>query len=150
MIHQGTDGLLRGLMTDGMFSSDPMKLHIPLHLSALDRCPSLLPWFQSWCPDLHISSLTPEGWFTVGHGTNGFTLNTDGIPVPEASAANWFLWAPPPAAGHYVMEELATSHHKRPFLNHIFVCPRFFTSQWRRCRLGDSSWLAGLLALLHA
>jgi hypothetical protein len=31
MIHQGTDGLSRGILTDGVFAADPMKLHIPLH-----------------------------------------------------------------------------------------------------------------------
>jgi len=29
MIHQGTDGLSRGILTDGVFAADPMKLHIP-------------------------------------------------------------------------------------------------------------------------
>ena len=29
-------------------------------------------------------------------------------------------------------EELAVSRHKRPHLNHIFIVPRIFTSQWRR------------------
>jgi len=34
MIHQGTDGLPRGLLTAGVFAADPMKLHLPLHLTA--------------------------------------------------------------------------------------------------------------------
>jgi hypothetical protein len=51
MIHQGTDGLSRGLLTDGIFSTDSMKFHIPLHLSAVERQPSLVEWVQSWCPD---------------------------------------------------------------------------------------------------
>lgn len=132
MIHQGTDGLSRGLLTDGVFSTDPMKLHIPLHLSAVDRQPSLIRWIQSWCPDNSIHPLTPAGWFTTGHGFEGFSRDPAGLTIPKPTSANWFLWTPPPAAGRAALEELATSRHKRPHLNHIFVCPRLFTSEWRR------------------
>jgi hypothetical protein len=61
MIHKGTDGLSRGLLTDGIFSTDSMKLHIPLHVSAFEQQPSLLEWIQSWCPDASIQPLTPAG-----------------------------------------------------------------------------------------
>lgn len=132
MIHQGTDGLSRGVMTDGVFSADPMKLHIPLHLSALDRSPTLLQWIRSWCPLATIQPLTPEEWFTTGHGIGGFIHNSDGVPIPVPSSQHWFLWAPAPAAGRHALDELATSRHKRPHINHIFICPRLFTSQWRR------------------
>jgi hypothetical protein len=49
MIHQGTDGLSRGLLTDGVFASDPMHMHVPLHLAAHDWSSTLLPWIQAWC-----------------------------------------------------------------------------------------------------
>ena len=38
----------------------------------------------------------------------------------------------PPAASRQALEELATSRHKRPWFNHIFICPRLFTSRWRK------------------
>jgi len=31
------------------------------------------------------------------------------------------------------VEELSSSRHKRPHLNHVFICPRLFTQYWRKC-----------------
>jgi hypothetical protein len=132
MIHQGTDGLSRGLLTDGVFASDPMRLHVPLHLAAHDRCSALLPWIQAWCPLPSIQPLTPEAWFHEGHGLSGFVPGPAGTCFPTLHQDEWFLWCPPPAAARAALEELAISHHKRPFLNHIFIVPRLFTSMWRR------------------
>jgi hypothetical protein len=126
MIQQGTDGLSRGMLTDGVFGSQPMALHIPLHLDAVIRSPSVLGWLRSWCPDSTITPLTPLEWFTVGHGLR------DASPVPIESSTAWFAWAPAPAAARHALEELATSRHKRTDRNHIFICPRLFTSQWRK------------------
>ncbi len=132
MIQQGTDGLSRGLHTDGVFANQPMHLHIPLHLPALDRSPTLLPWIRSWCPDPTISPLSPEGWYREGHGITDYTRSPDGMHHPALSQLQWFLWAPAPAASRQALEELATSRHKRPWFNHIFICPRLFTSRWRK------------------
>jgi hypothetical protein len=132
MIHQGTDGLSRGLLTDGVFAMDPMKLHLPLHLSAPARHPALVPWVQSWCPDPSIQPLQPEEWFTSGHGIGGFQPGPAGTDFPIPHPSVWFLWTPPPAAARAALEELAISRHKRPYLNHIFMVPRLFTAQWRR------------------
>ena len=131
MIQQGTDGLSRGLLTDRVFANQPMSFHIPLHLSALDRSPSLLPWIRSWCPDSHISALTPEGWYLEGHGIQNYAP-IYGIIQPVPSPVSWYLWMPPPAACRHALGELATSRHKRTSLNHIIVCPRLFTSRWRK------------------
>jgi hypothetical protein len=133
MIQQGTDGLSRGLLMDGVFSGDSMSLHIPLHLSALERAPDLLPWVRSWRPDPSVLALTPADWYTIGHGLSAsYTLNIDGIPVPLEHPSVWFLCAPPPAAARTTLAELAASRHKSPHLNHIVLLPRLFTSEWRR------------------
>jgi hypothetical protein len=132
MIHQGTDGLSRGLLTDGVFAADPMKLHLPLHLSAPDRHLPLVSWVQSWCPDSSILPLQPAEGFTTGHGLAGFTPGPSGTDFPTMHSNSWFLWTPPPAAARAALEELAVSRHKRPHLNHIILVPRLFTSQWRR------------------
>jgi len=126
MIQQGTDGLSRGLLTNGVFGGQPMALHVPLHLDAIARHPPVLDWIRSWSPDHTITPLTPVQWYVTGHGL------TDAQPFPEESAGTWFAWVPAPAAARHALEELATSRHKRPFLNHIFVCPRLFTSRWRK------------------
>jgi len=133
MIHQGTDGLSRGLLTDGVFASDPMKLHVPLHLSAHHRHPPLINWVQSWCPQASIQPLSPAEWYWEGHGLASAGITSSwGTYFPSLHPSNWFLWSPPPAAARAALEELAASRHKRPNLNHIFVVPRLFTSQWRR------------------
>ena len=132
MICQGTDGLSRGLLTDGVFAADPMKLHLPLHLEAHERHPSVVQWIQSWCPDADIVPLAPAEWYTTGHGLAGYTPGPAGTVFPTLHSATWFLWSPAPAAARAALEELAVCRHKRPHLNHIFVVPRLFTSQWRR------------------
>jgi len=133
MVQQGTDGLSRGLLTDGVFGSDSMRFHVPLHLPAHSRHPLVLPWIQSWCPVSGITPLSPEGWFINGHGLlDTRTSGPDRTRHPVLSPASWFLWSPPPAAARAALEELAISRLKRPHLNHIVVCPRLFTSQWRR------------------
>jgi hypothetical protein len=132
MIQQGTDGLSWGMHTDGIFAQQPMSLHIPLHLSALERSPSLLPWVQSWCPAPNIQPLDPSGWFIQGHGLTGMSVTEDGVSHPQLSDLLWYLWSPPPAACRQALEQLAILRHKRPHLQHIFWCPRLFTSQWRK------------------
>ena len=82
MIHQGTDGLSRGLLTDGVFAADPMKLHLPLHLPAQDRYPPVIPWLQSWCPDSAIVPLSTEEWYTSGHGLHGYLNGSSGTVFP--------------------------------------------------------------------
>ncbi len=132
MIHQGTDSLSRGVLTDGIFSADDMKLHIPLHLDAPSCQPALVPWVQSWCPEPAITPLSPIGWYTTGHGLSSHGVQGEGgtfHPVP--ATAQWFLWTPPPATARAALEELLISHIKWPHLNHIYICPRLLTSQWR-------------------
>jgi len=61
------------------------------------------------------------------------------IWMPTESKERTFLWSPPPAAADVAVEELRKSRHKRPWLFHVFVCPRLMTPRWRRafCREVD-------------
>ena len=47
MIAQGTDGLSRGEMYEGVMNSQSMLSFVPLHLSALARSPALVEWINS-------------------------------------------------------------------------------------------------------
>jgi hypothetical protein len=38
----------------------------------------------------------------------------------------------PTTATEYALEELSLSHHKRPFIHHLFLCPRLYTHAWRK------------------
>jgi hypothetical protein len=66
MIAQGTDGVSRGLLTEGVTSGLDMLSFIPLHLSAIERSPSLKDWVSSWLGE-GTEFLTPEQWFSRGH-----------------------------------------------------------------------------------
>ncbi len=71
MIARGTDGLSRGDFTAGVMSGSPMLHFVPLHLCAHDRSSSILPWIQTWTRMPFLLPLTPEQWYTTGHGLDG-------------------------------------------------------------------------------
>jgi len=124
MMRQGTDGLSRGNLTEGIMSGTPMLQFIPLHLSALDRYPALLPWLRDWVPCPTLQALLPSEWYGKGHGIHGGRYDSRGLWVPTPIGDSWLLWSPPPAAADVAVEELMFSHHKRTHLNHVFVVPR--------------------------
>ena len=117
MIAQGTDGLSRGSLNNGVLGGASMLHFVPFHLSALDRSPSLQNWVSSWatedqCP---LTYLNPLDWFTgTGHSSQRS------------------VWTPPPAAADAALSELARAVHKRPHLSHIILIPRLMTYHWRR------------------
>jgi hypothetical protein len=84
-----------------------------------------------------IRPLLPAKWFTKGRGIDGGTYNSEGLWIPDEGSDKWLLWAPTPAAGAIVMQELSISRHKRTQLGHIFVCPRLFTQKWRLRSVAD-------------
>ena len=133
MIKQGSDGLSRGDLYEGVMSGKPMLYYIPLADSALDRAPRLLPWIQSWFAgfgsDLEV--LDKEGWFERGHDIVGGTVNSDGVWLPRYQAGT-FVWAPPPAAARIVAEELRQARQKRQQSAHVFVVPRLMWVEWRK------------------
>jgi hypothetical protein len=71
MIAQGTDGVSRGFLGEGIMSGELMLSFIPIHLSATDRSPSLLQWITDWT-DPSIIHLKPIDWFDVGHDFDGW------------------------------------------------------------------------------
>ena len=93
MIAQGTDGLSRGVMWEGVMGGTPMSAYILLRESPLQRDPSLQNWFRSWWEPYGtpFEVLTLEGWFRTAHATG------------------CFLWDVPPAAGEAAVEQLGKS-----------------------------------------
>ncbi len=135
MIAQGTNGLSRGYLDVGVMGGSGMLSFVPLHLGAIDRSPSVINWLQSWCPYYTLRPLKPLEWSTVGHGITGYYPNFDGVLMPDSQLGSGLalVWAPPPGAAEYALEELSLSRHKRPSIRHIFICPRLFTHTWRIC-----------------
>jgi hypothetical protein len=48
MIAQGTDGLSRGSLSNGVLTGPSMLTFIPFHLSTSDRSPELIAWVDTW------------------------------------------------------------------------------------------------------
>lgn len=114
MISQGADGLSRGDTSEGVMRGVPMLSFVPLHLSVLDRSPSLSNWVKSWWVDAPLLFTQPMDWYTSVHAQGNF------------------LWAPPPAAAEAAIEQLGKARHKRPSATHIVLVPRLMTARWRK------------------
>jgi hypothetical protein len=123
---------LGGDYTSGVMAGDHMLSFVPLHQSAIERSPSLLHWLQEWIPQPNIVPLTPSDWFTRGHGTEGGTKSAGGAWWPTCGSETLFLWTPAPGAAACALHQLALSRQKRPHLNHVFICPRLMTADWRK------------------
>ena len=129
MIDQGTS---RGIYSDGVMAGTPLLSFVPLHLSASSRSPPLLPWVQSWAPDSTLQPLTPESWYTEGHGVENGVAGAGGLWYPSPACRSTYLWMPPPAAASAAVDGLALPRLKRSHLLHIFICPWLFTHLWRK------------------
>lgn len=68
LTNQGTDGLSRGDISEGVMASGSMLSFVPLHKSALQHRPKVLGWLKSWISSWEIIKLTIEEWFKLGHG----------------------------------------------------------------------------------
>ena len=58
MITQGTDGISRGTLKEGIGLGEAMLTFCPRGKSALDRSPSLVHWIKSWSvTDLEVQKI---------------------------------------------------------------------------------------------
>ena len=133
MITQGSDGLSRGNLSEGVMRGEEMTSFIPLHLSALERSELLKVWITSWFSfnDRPLEFLEPIDWYERGHDIKGSTRNCDGQWLPEY-VAGCYIWSPPPAAASIVLEELRKARQKRQDSAHLFICPRLMYPYWQR------------------
>jgi hypothetical protein len=67
---QGTDGVSRGQLKEGVSIGADMLSFIPFQLSAIQRSSAVETWIWSWLGD-EAELLKPEGWFERGHGLLG-------------------------------------------------------------------------------
>jgi hypothetical protein len=134
MIDQGTDGLSRGNMLEGVMKGKRMLDFIPIHKSALDRSPDLEHKFRQ-CMEgkFHqkMEVLTPNDWFWRGHDISGMRANCDGFKMPSYESGS-MLWSPPPAVARFAIEQLRQARHKRQQSCHVMIVPRLMTLEWRR------------------
>jgi len=132
MITQGTDGLSRGDLTEGVMTGQSILEFIPLNKSALERQPSVAQRVMSWVPDTKLYFLQPEDWYDVGHGYQGGHIDMYGMWNPATVEHTWFVWAQPPALADAALDEFEESRDKRKDLNHVWIVPRLMTYSWRK------------------
>ena len=140
IIAQGSDGLYRGNLLEGVQRGEELLSFVPLHISALVRQPSLRQWISSWAYTTagsgatvqsiaNVEFLQPEDWFLRSHDITGYTQNCDGRTLPSYKKVV-FVRSPPPAATRFVLEELRQARHKRQDSTHVFIVPKLMTAEW--------------------
>jgi hypothetical protein len=136
MISQGTDGISRGNLLEGVMAGKEMISFVPISQTICERSPSMLSWIQSWTSRKDLKALTEDQWFWEGQGLEReLWTNCDGMKFPKKSKSDVFLWTPPPCIADVDLQVLRKSIHKRPDAMHVFVCPKLMTYKWRKMLL---------------
>jgi hypothetical protein len=130
MKDQGTDGISRGHLKEGIAVGNPMIKVIPFHKSALTSSTNLKAWLKSWAP-AGVEFLEPEGWFERGHDQDGGKQNTQGFWTPTIRSGT-FVWTPPLAAARIALEQLRVARIKRQNSLHIVCIPLMLSHEWSR------------------
>ncbi len=92
---------------------------IPLHLNAFEQSPDLQEWLNNCFGRLTLTFLMPEGWYTLGHTSGNF------------------VWAPPPAAGELMIEQLGKARLIRSYSLHVIVIPQLLTGYWHQVMIQE-------------
>ena len=92
-IAQGSDGLSRGALNEGIMKGADFLTFLDFHRSAVERSTKLLPWVKSWFGNCEL--LTPKDWFTRGHDIDGGAVGSDNFWRPRIRPSR-FVWSPPP------------------------------------------------------
>ena len=130
MIAQGTDGVSRGTLREGVAAGQRMLEHCPWNKSALVSSNALKGWVESWA-GCQPNFLRPEDWYTLGHDISGWAQDKEGLPRPKLKEG-CHVWAPPPAASDACMEEIRKARMKRKRSLHIVLVPKLMTPLWMR------------------
>ena len=129
MISQGTDGVSRGDLENGVAHGTPMLSFVPVHLTPFSLHANLENWIRSTLPKPSTwTLLDPDGWFDVGHRPGNF------------------IWNVPSAAAQAAVDQLCEAKLARPEVSHCFVVPTVMTPHWRK-KLGK---IADIVATVPA
>ena len=129
MIAQGTDGVSRGFLGEGIMSGESMVSFIPIHLTATERSNLLFDWIKDWTGHsiIHLDTID---WFSVGHDYDGWVRSWDGFERPIISEGRIYLWTPPPFAADIAISELRKARIKRQTSSHVFAVPKLCSPLW--------------------
>jgi hypothetical protein len=135
MIEQGTDGLSRGSLLEGVMTGRDMISFIDLAHTAFQRHPPVVEFVRSWVTPTYKSMrvLSENEWFNEGHGIVGGSRDRNGMWMPRhAPNSQAYLWMPPPALADVALEECMKAVHKRTDAVHVFLIPRIYSPLWIR------------------
>jgi len=118
-----------------------MLAFVPLHLGAFEQATNgFLDWIRLWTDCSSLEALTPDQWFSLGHGVVGGEIRPGGLWFPRYERGTR-LWAPAPAAARPVVEQLCEAQHKHQDSTHIFVCPCLMCYEWRKPLLKEADFV---------
>ena len=130
MQSQGTDGISRGSLREGISLGQSMLKFCPWGLSALTRSTTLKEWIIKLIgPEIEI--LSPDDWFRRGHDHLPGAKDDQGFYRLKIKSGT-FLWHPPPAAADVALEELRKARLKRRNSTHVLLIPKLVTTLWLR------------------
>lgn len=93
MIAQGTDGLSRGMLCEGVMAGHDMLDYVDIARMALSWHPELGNKFvRAWTGVHDLAPLREDKWFDVGHCIAGRNLNAHGIWIPYHIPKGWIDW----------------------------------------------------------
>jgi hypothetical protein len=82
MIEQGTDGISRGNLMEGVMTGMNMLEFVPISLSTISRSKTLLNWIRNWTKLPGLEPLTEKDWMWKGQGlSDNIGKNCNGIPM---------------------------------------------------------------------
>jgi hypothetical protein len=119
---QGTDGVSRGQLKEGLSSGQSMLSFVSFHLSAVQRSDDVEAWLRSWLGESMVV-LSPKGGFERGHDHLGGEVDAKEF-WRHTIKPRTFVWSPAPAAASVAIEELRKARIKRQDSLHVFVCLR--------------------------
>ena len=128
MKKQGTDGISRGQLTEGISIGEYMLHFCPWNESALDRSKGLNTWIEATFGK-ECEFLNPSDWYTRAHDHCGGFKDKKGYWRVRIKPGT-FVWTPPPAAADAALEELRKARLKRRKSTHFVFVPRLATTLW--------------------
>ena len=107
---QGTDGVSRGSLREGVSLGRDMIAYCPWGKNALEVSPELKSWIVTWMGERSIF-LTPKDWYLRGQDMEGGSFDRKRFWYPNFCKGT-YIWTPPSAAVDACLEELRKARMK--------------------------------------
>lgn len=130
MMIQGTDGVSRGRMTEGVSIGKVMTDFCPWHRSPLEVHPPLLQTLKEWLGDKSIL-LEPKDWYCRAHDLVDGYKDHNGFWRWKTQKST-YIWNVAPGAANVAIEQLRRARIKRRESTHVFLVQSLCTTEWQR------------------